>query len=940
ASLAEQETVAALRAQLLAGATAAAVGSPPPLRLSTAGMHLVAQLTMQLSAQADAAAAMTGTMAVAAPTPHAGPGSPPPAQHGTFAAAAPQLSAALRSLQWLVGALTRAAPAPIAASPHSVAAWAKASVRLRLQLGVMCTAWSAAAVAAAGHALLLCGQRHAAVALALEVMGREVDRVLDATKATLESLRANRSYDETVLADCMPAIATELTSHAATAVTSCFWLAAQMVLTPLVVQVHMAPPAAPPPPPDRNQVDPQHLPAGPPALIPPSGPQDPAAAGAPQSLSISNGSSSCNGSCYSSSLHVSSCISFTIVTTGSLRIGGPAPVPAAVAAQTIRPGEPSLAPLNQPLLTTWQPRRAVLYLDIARLNATAAAVAAAPGTDPQAASPPPAAMDTTALPHLPAALELLGWTLRHADEFYHPHFAAGPATEGDPALTAAGAAQPKAPSAAPSTASTPRASAIVQGGIGPSRRGSASMAGSVLPAEDAPPPPPPSGLLTALAADPLAALSEAKLAARMAEEADVAVLAGGRLADAGSMIKWLSQNGMLVLVATDLQQLPEAMAGVSGGPSGDDNGGAPARALARTLVGLLATHHLQAATVRTLTQPLAHGAVQPASAATPRLGTRSSASTPRTSFSGKPAPPMSPLSPASTAAAPTASAIATDTAAPLAAAVLQPLAVLTYLPDLALAKPALVVCNELARRVDLALQALEAAFAAAPPLAPHAAMLARHVSRQLAQQRLLLEGLLLAPELFRAKHPGTVPLPGSVAVAATAAAGSGSTLWQPWGRMGDIAAPLQLVGLASQASPSAPSRQSSLGRVRPSLPAMTPKGGSSRRTSMAGGTAATAVTPGIPPRPPAVHPAPPPPPPVPVATADAYSTESEDEEVGVRKLAPGPRAGTSVGLVGAVGYGGGALALLPDEPDADSDAASVASASTLGSLVSRGAIPR
>ncbi|GIL47314.1 hypothetical protein Vafri_4155 [Volvox africanus] len=721
ASLAEQETVATLREQLLAGAVAAAVGAPPPLQLSTAGMHLVAQLTMQLGAQADAAAAMTGAVALATSISSAGPGSQPPPKHDAVAAAAavasaaaPQLSAALRSLQWLVGALTRAAPAPIAASPHSVGAWAKASVRLRLQLGVVCTAWSAAAVAAAGHALLLCGQRHAAVGLALEVMGREVDRVLDATKATLESLRANRSYDETVLADCMPPIATELTSHVAAAVTSCFWLAAQMVLTPLVVQLHMTPP--PPPPPNRTPDDTQHHP-GPIELIASSGPQDPAAAATAQGLSSSNGSSSSSsssssGSCYSSSLHVSSCVTFTIVTTGNLRVGGPVLIPAtgpaaaAAGPQTVRPGEPSLAPLNQPLLTTWQPRRAVLYLDIARLNATAAAVAAAPGTDPPVASPPPAAMDTAALPHLPAALELLGWTLRHAEEFYHGHFAAGPPTEGGPLLTAAAAPLSKAPSAAPSTASTPRKSAIVPGGTGPSLRGSASVASSVSAPEDAPPPP-----TAALATDPLAALSEAKLAARMAEEVDVAVLAGGRLADAGSLIKWLSQNGMLVLVAADLQQLPEALAGISGGSSGDnnDNDNAAARALARTLVGLLATHHLQAATVRTLMQPLVHGAGQPASAANPRPGTRSSASTPRTSLSGKPGSPVTPLPPASTTLS---AAAATATAASPTASGVQPLAVLTYLSDLALAKPALTVCNDLARRVDLALQALEAAAVA------------------------------------------------------------------------------------------------------------------------------------------------------------------------------------------------------------------------------------
>ncbi|GLI58839.1 hypothetical protein VaNZ11_000604, partial [Volvox africanus] len=89
-SLAEPETVATLREQLLAGAAAAAAGAPPPLQLSTAGMHLVAQLAMQLGVQAHAAAAMTTS------TSSAGPKS----QHGAVAvaaaAAAPQLSAALR----------------------------------------------------------------------------------------------------------------------------------------------------------------------------------------------------------------------------------------------------------------------------------------------------------------------------------------------------------------------------------------------------------------------------------------------------------------------------------------------------------------------------------------------------------------------------------------------------------------------------------------------------------------------------------------------------------------------------------------------------------------------------------------------------------------------------------------------------------------------------
>ncbi|EFJ50993.1 hypothetical protein VOLCADRAFT_116568 [Volvox carteri f. nagariensis] len=978
ASLAEPETVAALRDQLLAAAAAAAAGPPSPLALwlGVSGPHLVAQLVMQLTLQADANAfANTGAgsssaAAAGAASPAAGgagPGSPLPS-HRT----GPQLRAALQSLQWLLGGLTRSAPAPVAASPHSVAGWAKASVRMRLQLGVLCTAWSAAAVAAAGHALLLCGQRHAAVTLALEVMGREVDRVLDATKATLESLRANRSYDDAVLADCMPPIATELTSHAAAAVKSCFWLAAQMVLTPLVVQA--------------------------PRL--PGVPTGPATDGL--SSSYSSGAGSSSGSCYSSSLHIASCVSFTVVTVGNIRVSGQAPSAATSAAAAapgalLRPGDPSLAPLTQPLLTTWQPRRAVLYLDLVRLNAAAAAAASAAATagslDSAAHAAPPLAPDTAALPHLPAAIELLGWTLRYAEEFYIVHFAtraaaAAVVAAGDTAAKVAlsptpSEVLPAAPSASPLVATTPRESA--SGNNVPSRRRSASV--PVAAADDtvsqpALLPPPSPAPAAALALDPLAALSEAKLAARMAEEADVAIVAGGRLAEAGSLVKWLSQSGMLVLAAADLQQPAAGIIAAAAG-SGDGGDDAGVRGLARTLVGLLATHHVQAATVRTLTQPSGQsggaggGASQPASVAhstvaTPRPGARSAAATPQASLSNlkpDPATLLPPAAPPSTAPPATPSdpaATARVSLAGASAGVQQPLAVLTYLRDMALAKPALAACGDLAHRVDLTLQALQAAFAAAPPLAPHAAMLARHVSRQLAQQRLLLEGLLLAPELHRTRHPGTVPQPGSVAAAASAtaaaaAAGPGGLLWQPWGRVGSVAAvPPPLAVPVSQpvmsAAPSpALSVHSSLGRKRPSLPAMTPKSGGSRHSLLTGGTAVIPVTP---PRLPGAA-LPPPPPPLASAAGrpagDAYSTESEDEEVGVSKLVPvplraggmgvvaGPRPGAGMagpnGGSGAAGVRGGAAAVLPDVPDADSDAASIASASTLGTLPGRGPTP-
>ncbi len=104
--------------------------------------------------------------------PHAGPAGAAGASTPAAFRAAPQLATSLGAVQGLLGAITRAAPAPVAASPQSVGAWLKAAVRMRLALGVLVTHWAAAGSAAAGHALVLGGQRQAAVVLALETMGR------------------------------------------------------------------------------------------------------------------------------------------------------------------------------------------------------------------------------------------------------------------------------------------------------------------------------------------------------------------------------------------------------------------------------------------------------------------------------------------------------------------------------------------------------------------------------------------------------------------------------------------------------------------------------------------------------------------------------------------------------------------------------------------------
>eukprot|EP00198_Chlamydomonas_reinhardtii_P001454 XP_001690790.1 predicted protein [Chlamydomonas reinhardtii] len=337
---------------------------------------------------------------------------------------------------------------PVARLPAQLAA------HLGLQLELQAAAAAAAALAgpagAAGASTPAAFRAAAQLATSLgAVMGREVDRVLDSVKGTLDAVRANRSLDAETLAACLPPLATALTSHAAAAVTACFWLATQLLLTPVLVTTH-APPL--------------------PLLL-----QSEATA-APGGGSSGSGSGSSSGglggSCYSASLHVAS----------------------------------------------------------------------------------------------------------------------------------------------------------------------------------------------GLAADPAAVLSEAKLAARIAAEADVVVLSG-RLTDAGSMVKWLAQQGVLVLAAPDLS--PPAAGGGRAGTGG---------------------------------------------------GTRRR----RAGGAG-------------------------------------PLAALTYLTDVSLAKPVLATAGELGHRLTLSLQALEATFAAAPLLAPHAEMLARHqlqppFNSQQQQQQLQPAGSFDAYQLEQMQH--------------------------------------------------------------------------------------------------------------------------------------------------------------------------------------------
>ncbi|EFJ40721.1 hypothetical protein VOLCADRAFT_99411 [Volvox carteri f. nagariensis] len=619
ASLAEPETVVVLWEQLLAAAAAAAAAPPPPLMLwlGVSGAHLVAQLvcahrqlcyihevalpsaSYMLHQYSTCCPNWNSSYLTVATSPFvcpSRPGSPLPS-HRT----GPQLRAALQPLPWLLGGLTRSAPAPATASPHSVAGWAHRRPVFGCGCSLGCCVRLGRQQWWEQHALLLYGQHHTVVMLALEVMGR-CHRYL--------------------------------------------W-----------------------------------------------------------SLPV---------------LH------------------------------------------RTPLLTTWQPRRAVLYLDVVHLNAAAAAATSAVVTprslDAAAHAAPPLSPDMAALPHLPAVIELLGWTLRYAEEFYNIHFATRAAAAaivaaGDTAVKVALSPTPSevlpgapsaAPSAAPLVVNASRESA--SGSNVPNRRRSASVpvaaADDTVSSQPALVPPPPPASAAVLALDPLAVLSEAKLAARMAEEADVAIVVGGRLAEAGSLVKWLSQSGMLVLAAADLQQPAAGVITTTGG-SGDGGDDAGARGLACTLVSLLATHHMQAATVRTLTQPSGQGGgaggvqskARPCDSAITCSTTLHSTS--RNSIRSR---------------SHCSSVIAGGECRRAAAAGCADIPA-RYGTHQACPGRA---CGDLTHRVGLTLQALQAAFAAAPPLAPHAAMLARHVSHQhVAQQRLLLEGLLLAPELHRTRHPAT-----------------------------------------------------------------------------------------------------------------------------------------------------------------------------------------
>lgn len=111
---------------------------------------------------------------------------PPPGHHGhgcTHAGATAeagqvppsvhsQLATGQQQLQALLGALLRASPPLLAPSAQTTASWLKGCTRLRVQLSAACSCWALSAAAAAGQALLLCGQRHSALGLALDVLGR------------------------------------------------------------------------------------------------------------------------------------------------------------------------------------------------------------------------------------------------------------------------------------------------------------------------------------------------------------------------------------------------------------------------------------------------------------------------------------------------------------------------------------------------------------------------------------------------------------------------------------------------------------------------------------------------------------------------------------------------------------------------------------------------
>lgn len=333
------------------------------------------------------------------------------------------------------------------------------------------------------------------------------------------------------------------------------------------------------------------------------------------------------------------------------------------------------------------------------------------------------------------------------------------------------------------------------------------------------------------------------------------------------MPKWLAQGGAVVLQAQQLQHAAS---------TGDPHD------LARALVGHLACHHLQRAAALATTAPSDSVPTPPrphSRAASPRASAPGAAQASSSPFGA--AEPASSSQPQQLPAGVGPLAAASHGHGHSTSAVA---AVLTYLPDITIAKPVLRVVQELGHRLGGELAALQAGYQQHPGLAPHVDMLSRHCVRLLAAQQLQLEGLLLAPELLAATQPPR--------------GGGGGTL----------------------------SRQGSAGRLRPALPTMAPKrtvgpapaGGTPPRPAVpyapapaargaqpqqhAAAAAALFASPGT------------------AARSGPGSTESEDDEVGVQRLVA-PR-----------GTGGRPGALVPpDEPDLDSEVASVKSASTVTS---------
>ncbi len=206
--------------------------------------------------------------------------------------------------------------------------------------------------------------------------------------------------------------------------------------------------------------------------------------------------------------------------------------------------------------------------------------------------------------------------------------------------------------------------------------------------------------------------------------------------------------------------------------------------------------------------------------------------------------------------------------------------------------PPLRLSAGLVSRLSAELTALGTAFASGP-LSSYAAPLVARSQAVLAAQHAALEGLLVAPELLRSRHPGALPSPGSAAAAAAAAG----------------AMPAALLGLAAGvgalgAPPSVLSRHSSA--ARRALPAMPPRSSGARTPQLGVGTAPAAAVAAaaamVAAAPPGAR-----------VGRGALSTESEDDEPGVKPI----RLPRRYGQTG-----------VPD--DDDSDVASIRSASTIG----------